>query len=319
MNPFMKNLSYHFIFFIAILSSSCKEFIEPPITDKTIQVNAPANNYQSTSFSVNFWWDKVDDALTYRLQIVTPGFANAGALITDTLIKGDKITLNLNPGDYQWRLRAENGATQTAYSTPQNFTVLFSTIKEQKVQLSLPGNNYSTNQGNLSFTWASLYGATKYRLQIDTNNFADETKLVYNQVTPALQVNFALSKDQFYQWRVRAENDTDQAQWSAVNLFTYDHTPPAAVSLTTPLNNQLATSPVALQWNQPATSVKYKLYMFREDGTTPYNTTFPMLLTTNTYSLTQGIYGERIYWKVTATDAMGNEGAASELRSFVVQ
>ena len=320
MNP-IKTCRFYSLLAISIITMlySCKDFIEPSITDQQVHINAPANGYQSTSYTVNFWWDTVEDALTYRLQIVTPEFQNTGALITDTLIKGNKFSFNLTPGSYQWRVKAENGSSQTVYSSTQSFSVAFSSIRQQKVQLGAPGNNLLTNQSSLSFSWGSLYGATKYRLQIDTNNFADENKVVLNQTTPALQTNFTLPKDQSYQWRIRAENDTAQAQWSSINTFTYDHTPPDVVSLTSPLNNQSVSSLVLIQWAPSAGTVKYKLLVFKDDGTTPYNNNFPMVLNTTSYTLTQGNFGERIYWKLSAIDGAGNESQSSIVRSFLIQ
>jgi hypothetical protein len=308
-----------YVLSIAIMLSSCKEFIEPSITDQQIHVNAPANGYQSHSYTVNFWWDMLDDALFYRLQIVTPDFQNTGALVTDTLIKGNKLSFNLTPGNYQWRIRAENGSTATSYSSPQSLSVVFSSIKQQKVQLGSPSNNLLTNQSSIALNWGSLYGATKYRLQVDTNNFVDENKIVFTQLTPALQGNFALPKDKIYQWRVRAENDTAQAQWSSINTFTYDHTPPEVVTLIFPTNNQSVSLPTNLQWTPSAATVRYRLFVYKDDGTTLYGSNFPMLLTTNSYSFTQGTLGERLYWKVSAIDAAGNESQSSALRSYVLQ
>ena len=320
MKPILKRIyPLFFVLSNAAWLCSCKEFIEPSITEQQVHLNAPANNYQSTSYTVNFWWDTVEDALSYRLQVVTPDFQNTVALITDTLIKGNKFSFNLTPGTYQWRLRAENGSTQTAYSGTQSFSVLFSSIKQQKVQLGAPANNLLTSQGSLAFSWGSLYGATKYRLQIDTNNFTDENKVVLNQITPSLQSNFVLPKDQLYQWRVRAENDTAQANWSTINTFTYDHTPPEVVNLAAPANSQSITLPVTLQWLSATSAVKYRLYLYKDDSTTAFNSSFPMLLTTSSYTLTQGNFGERIFWKVSALDAAGNESQASAVRSFVLQ
>jgi uncharacterized protein YegP (UPF0339 family) len=308
-----------FFLSVALWLSSCKEFIEPSITSREVQPNAPANNFQSTSYTVNFWWNEVEDALQYRLQIVTPEFSSPSALVLDTLVKGDKFSCNLSPGNYEWRVRAENGSTQTAYSAPRPFTVVFSSIKAQKVQLVSPLNNTLSNQGSTTFSWGSLYGATQYRLQVDTNNFADEGKLVFNQTTPALQFNYSLSKDQSYQWRIRAENDTAQSQWSSINNFTYDHTPPAIVSLTAPTADQTVSLPVSLQWAQSNSAVKYRLYVYRGDSNTLFSSSFPMLINTISYTLTQGNLGDRIYWKLTAIDAAGNESAASTLRSFILQ
>jgi len=62
----------------------------------------------------------------------------------------------------------------------------------------------------------SLFGATQYRFEIDTNNFANKNALLSNQVIPGQQLNFTFPQDQSYQWRVRAENNTVQSRWSAI-------------------------------------------------------------------------------------------------------
>ncbi|WP_158829362.1 hypothetical protein [Mucilaginibacter lacusdianchii] len=238
----------------------------------------------------------------------------------DTLVKGDKFSTTLSPGNYTWRIRAENGSTETAYSEPRSFTVVFSSIKNQKVQILAPTNNLLTNQSSITFSWGNLYGATRYQLQADTNGFADESKLVVNQTTPAQQFSYSLNKDQNYQWRIRAENDTAQSQWSTINTFTFDHTPPAVVSLTAPTADQSVSLPVNLQWAASSTAVKYRLYLYKGDSNTAFGNSFPMLLNTTSYTLTQGAsLGDRIYWKLTALDAAGNESAPSTIRSFVLQ
>ncbi|MFI5161251.1 MAG: hypothetical protein ACHQHN_08230 [Sphingobacteriales bacterium] len=298
---------------------SCDDIIEPSIIKSQVILEAPASQYQSTSYTVNFWWDQVDHALSYRLQVVNPSFAAPGNLVLDTVIKSNKFTYNLSPGGFQWRVLAQNGSSQTAFTSPRNLTVLASSIKQQTVQLVAPGNNYLTNQSTIVFQWGSLYGATKYHFQIDTNNFANPAAIVADQLIPGQQITFTFPKDQVYQWRVRAENDTAQAQWSSINSITYDHTPPAQVTLKAPANGQTISSPVSLQWNASGSAVKYKLYIFKADSTTIYNQSFPAQLTTTSYSFTMGSSGDKVYWKVTALDAAGNESTASTLRSFVLQ
>jgi hypothetical protein len=164
-----------------------------------------------------------------------------------------------------------------------------------------------------------LYGATRFRLQIDTANFTDTAKLVYNQATPGLSLKFSLTKDASYQWRVRAENDTASSLWSAVNSFTYDHTPPAKPSLTSPAKGATVSLPVNLQWGAVNGAARYKLYVMKSDSVTTYNNTFPMPLSANSYSFNLGAFNERIYWRITAIDAAGNESQGSELRNFTVQ
>ncbi|MBS1520719.1 MAG: hypothetical protein JST50_06980 [Bacteroidetes bacterium] len=304
---------------IGALFSSCDAIIEPSISKKTVQPEAPSDQYQSTSYTINFWWDEVDNALSYHLQVVTASFTNPGNLVLDTIVKKNTFAFNLNPGNYQWWVLAQNGSSQTAYSTPRSFTVAVGSIKQQAVQLSSPTNNQITNQVNIVFQWSSLYGATKYQLEIDTNNFVNESDAVYNQVIPGQQFNFTFPKDQVYQWRVRAQNDTAQSQWSAISVVTYDHTPPAVVTLTSPADATTLPLPVSLQWNTVTGAAKYKLYVYKSDATTLYSSNFPMVLTTNSYSFNQGNSDDKVYWMVTAVDAAGNESAASTQRSFVLQ
>lgn len=315
------NLLPYFVlgFFITGWLSSCKDIIEPDISKQAVVLNAPGNNYQSTTYNVNFWWNDIDDALKYHLQVVSPRFDSIGSLVLDTVVKSTKFAINLEPGSYEWHVRAENGSYQTPYSPSRSFSVLQSSIKSQKVQLSGPSNNTLTNKSTTTFSWGSLYGATKYQLEIDTNNFIDEANVVYNQTIPGQQFNFTFPKDQTYQWRVMAQNDTAKAQWSVINNITYDHTPPGKVSLLSPANNQLISMPVSLQWGSSGTATKYRLYVLKSDSTTIYNNTFPLTTTSTSYSFNSGISGERIYWKVTAVDAAGNESVFSDLRSFILQ
>jgi hypothetical protein len=308
------------IFFSGImLLSSCDEIIEPSISKQQVQLEAPADQYMSTSYTINFWWDGVDHALSYHLQVVTPTFAAPGNLVLDTIVKNNKFSFTLNPGSYQWRVMAANGSSQTPFSAPRGLTVLAGSIKQQSVQLTLPANNFITSQGTVVFQWGSLYGATAYQFELDTNNFVNESSLVSNQVIPGQQISFNFPKDQVYQWRVKAKNDTAQAQWSAVYLLTYDHTPPAQVTLAAPADGTTVSLPVALQWNAITGAAKYKLYVYKSDGVTLYDSTFPMILNTASYSFNMGSSGNKIFWTVTAVDAAGNESPAGTPSSFVVQ
>jgi hypothetical protein len=304
---------------LCFLFSACKDFIEPSINNRQVTLQAPAEGYQSTKYALNFWWDEVQDALSYRLQIVSNNFNAPGRLIIDTLITSHTFTFNIDPGDYQWRVSAANGSTATSYSQNRSFSVLYSSIKQQSVQLKTPANELITNKALTTFQWSSLYGATKYHIQIDTNNFANESALVYSQTVPGLQVNFSLPKDMTYQWRVMAENDTAQARWSGIKQLTYDHTPPGLVTLTAPINRQAVTGPVNLQWQAVPDVAKYRLYVLKSDSTSTYNATYPIILTTTNYSFSAALNGERIYWKVSAIDAAGNEGNAGLPRSFTVR
>ncbi len=61
---FMLKPYLFYIFFAYIVAlTSCDAIIEPSISKKQVQLEAPATQYQSSSFTINFWWDEVEHAL----------------------------------------------------------------------------------------------------------------------------------------------------------------------------------------------------------------------------------------------------------------
>lgn len=313
----MKLLSTFTVAFVFLLSG-CKEFIEPSIAKRNVIQLAPANGSESSQYSQTFWWEPVEDALKYRLQVVSPDFDKTSRLILDTLVSVNKFSYTLDPGNYEWRVRAENGSSQTSYARAA-FFIYASSIKTQQVQLQLPANNTLTNQSLNTFSWLKLFGADQYILQIDTNNFVNETKLFVNETIPGQEFSVNFDRDKLYKWRVKAKNDTAESKWSVIQNITFDKTPPAAVVLSAPANNENIAKPVTLRWNSTATATKYQLYAYKTESRTPYSAKFPVTLTTTTFSFTEGSSGEKIYWEVRALDEAGNVGAYSELRSFVIQ
>lgn len=302
---------------LVLLSTGCKEFIEPSIEKKNTVLLAPSNGTESNVYSQTFWWEELDNALQYRLQVVTPDFKNTSRLILDTVITASKFSYTLDPGNYEWRVRAENGSSQTPYSKAA-FVINPSSIEQQQVQLQSPANNLVTNQSSAVFKWLKLFGADKYQLQIDTANFEDDAVLFFNKSTPNLEFNVTLTRDKVYRWRVKAINATVESKWSSIQSLTLDTKPPGIVFLTSPINDQVVSKNVTLKWEALAEAKKYQLYIFKSDGTSAYGS-FPIIITTSTYSFTEGKSGEKLFWQVRAIDEAGNFGAFSELRSFLIQ
>lgn len=302
---------------LVLLSTGCKEFIEPSIEKKNTVLLAPSNGTETNVYNQTFWWEELDNALQYRLQVVMPDFNNTSKLVLDTIITTSKFSYTLEPGNYEWRVRAENGSSQTPYSKAA-FVINPSSIEQQQVQLQSPANNFVTNQSSAVFKWLKLFGADKYQLQIDTANFEDETVLFFNKSTPNQEFNVTLTRDKVYRWRVKAVNATVESKWSVIQNLTLDKTPPGIVFLTSPTNEQVVTKNVSLKWEALAEAKKYQLYIFKSDGTSSYGS-FPIIITTSTYSFTEGKSGEKLFWQVRAIDEAGNFGAFSELRSFLIQ
>ncbi|MAB49221.1 MAG: hypothetical protein CMC05_11385 [Flavobacteriaceae bacterium] len=106
-----------------ILLVSCEEIIEVvDISNENVVVLAPTDTSTLTITDINFSWEAVEDAEQYKLQIATPNFESANQIVLDTTITTTNFNQDLELGNYEWRVRAENSDYQTAYST-QSFTI----------------------------------------------------------------------------------------------------------------------------------------------------------------------------------------------------
>ncbi|RZJ76972.1 MAG: hypothetical protein EOO45_00380 [Flavobacterium sp.] len=304
--------------FLILAIGACSEFIEHSLAERHVVLLSPSNRIETSVYQQVFWWEAIDDALFYRLQVVTPSFDSAAALVLDTLVKTDKFIFTLDPGHYQWRVRAENGSSRTAYAT-HAFVVHPSSLKEQSLRLNSPSTGLLTNQPDIMFSWPKLFGATSYRLQVDTNNFVDESKMLLNVLLDTQTYIFSPATEGNYQFRIRAENATENSKWSMAGLLTFDSTPPTKVNLEFPSNSSTASSPVGLKWTTERDATGYQLYVYKSDSVSILNNTFPLRLSGNSYAFSFGDSGEKLIWRVRAVDKAGNLGAYSDYRSFFIQ
>lgn len=306
------------IIFTIPLLWSCSEFIEPSIEHRNITILAPADKIETNSYQQTFWWNPLTDALAYRLQVVSPNFDSVSKLIIDTLIKNEKFVYTLDPGKYQWRVRGENGSSVSNFS--YRFLEIFpSSLTDQIMQVTSPLNGIYTSNQSLKFEWLRLFGAKNYRLQLDANNFQDENKMALNITTDNLTFLHNLLEEGTYQYRIRAENTTENSIWSNVGTFTYDVTGPVAVIIKAPVEKQQVSQPVRLIWDKVADAISYEIFIYKSDRQTLYHKNYPLRLNSTEHSFNLGEVGETIAWRVRAYDRTGNAGAYSEFRTFIIQ
>ena len=107
---------------------ACDDIIEvEDISERTVTLVAPTDGAILSSGTINFDWESVEDAESYRIQIATPNFELPLQIVADSTLADSTATnttfsINLNAGAYQWRVRAQNSDYHTNYTT-QSFTV----------------------------------------------------------------------------------------------------------------------------------------------------------------------------------------------------
>ena len=299
-------------------ATGCSEFIETPINDDRVELLSPGAHAEAATYTIQFLWEPLDYALNYRLQVASPNFTNTGLFYADTLVEKPTFATTLAPGKYQWRVKAVNGISETAYTT-RSFTIHEADLTKQTVLLEGPATYTVVADSPITLRWQELFSALSYRLQIDTLGFAGASKhFVVDQPVEGLQFTFNPPAEDDYQWRVRAERDTIHSNWSIVRNFTFDKTPPIAPTLVAPTNGAQVNRPILLKWGKVADAASYRVYVYKGDSTI-YDATFPVTQTDTTYRLDAGTRRDRILWRVQAVDRAGNAGVYSAWGSFIIR
>lgn len=106
-----------------ILFVSCSQAIEKPLENEEVVLTAPVNGLQTNLQTHTFVWEELNGAVSYKIQIVSPRFDSIARFVTDSLVKQNKITFQLGPGEYQWRVKAVNNSSSSKYSAARNLRI----------------------------------------------------------------------------------------------------------------------------------------------------------------------------------------------------
>lgn len=319
----MKKLSYTIIVLLCIFAYSCKDIIEEDLSEQTVIINAPPNNYVTESITQTFWWNKLEGAQKYNLQIVSPSFSSVETLVLDTNVSGDKYTYTLNPGNYEWRIKAYNASSETAYTT---YTITIDStadLSSQQVVLISPVNQLATNSITITFQWYHLYNAVDYRFEIRTPDWNGD--LVINPMITEHDTLTLTLAEGFYVWGVQAQNSTSSSPFSSRSLVV-DTTSPGIPVLLLPADDAvindstLTNSNILFNWQRgtnTGSAIWDSLYV-GTDSTFSGGLIISAYLsdTSYTYSFSNG---NDYYWKVRSIDDAGNYGGYSVIRKFTYE
>ena len=100
---------------ILFLVMGCRDVFEKDISEKEVELIAPADSVETTHATLTFVWEERDCATGYRLVVVSPSFDRIELYVLDTLVEGNQYTYTLEPGRYEWGVRPENSAYEGIY------------------------------------------------------------------------------------------------------------------------------------------------------------------------------------------------------------
>jgi hypothetical protein len=108
---------------VILLLSSCEKAIERALDGQKVILLAPANNTVTTDTLQTFYWETMTGAATYQLQVVSPRFDSIARLIEDTIVNRNRFIVDMPQGNFQWRVRAFNNSSNSAYSDTFRVTI----------------------------------------------------------------------------------------------------------------------------------------------------------------------------------------------------
>ncbi|MEI6091624.1 MAG: T9SS type A sorting domain-containing protein [bacterium] len=248
---------------------------------------SPKNGNYNIPLDVALVWKKVELAKSYRIQIYNSSKIISDVIITDTNFiynKYDPMT------QYDWRVQAINGLDSSYWSDMWNFT----TGKYNPQYLITPANDTINIPIDCKFEWKENSANSKYHLQISKK--ADFSNFIYD--TTVAETFFNSNGLDFlnkYFWRVRAEFETDQSEWSSVWKFT---TLMDSVNLKTPVDlSKLINIPTAFSWEAGIYKKDYRLQISEAyNFTTLKNDT--LISKTANADVKNLNYWQKYFWRV---------------------
>lgn len=211
------------LIFIFSFFYSCDVVFEKDISNNSVELISPSQKARLQDSIVNFYWNSVEDARKYRIQIANPNFYNAKSVLIDTILEKTSFQQVLKNGTYQWRAYAFNSEYQTDFTT-HDFTVQLedtnANISNKKILLIAPSNQVKIEKGVISFNWESIKEASNYTFQIAYPTFENSVQLLIDTVITNTNIKKELPTGDF-QWRVRANNENYQTQFTTNDLTIF--------------------------------------------------------------------------------------------------
>lgn len=193
--------------------SSIWQFKSVPFP-QTPQLLTPANAMVLAKDSITLAWRQSTPNITaYQIEVKL----DTTTLVVESLITDTTLALSmLKPlAWHTWRVRAQNTSGWSAWSSRWSFRYL---PIPTTVELTLPADTARLHVDSVRLAWLkSSAEVTNYHLEVTLGD-----SIVYSDssLTVLTKAITGLTKDNAYQWRVRAKNQSGWSMWSNRRSFT---------------------------------------------------------------------------------------------------
>ena len=284
----------------SVLSANSNEISVTTAALPAAPVAIAATNVSTTGFTAN--WNAVSGVTGYRLDVSADNFTTLVAGFSDKTVTttNDAVTGLISGTAYKYRVRAVN-----ANGTSANSNVIDVTTAATP---AAPVATAATSVTNVGFTanWNAVTGATGYRLDVSTDNFATFITGFNNKtVSTTSDVVTGLTAATAYKYRVRAVN----ANGTSVNSNVIDVT---TLATPRPPDAPVATAAISISqtgftanWNAVTGATGYRLDVSADNFAT-FVTGFGDKSVSGTNDAVTGLAATTAYkYRVRAVNANG--------------
>ncbi len=318
----MMKLRTNILILLFFIVTGCQLIFEADISEETVTLLAPYDSLVTTNATQTFWWENVDNAEGYNLQIVSPDWDAIEELILDSNISSNKFEVTLDPGTYAWGVSAYTSFSETPYTVRVVIVDTSSNLSDQTVVLNTPSDNFSTNDTTIDFTWYTLDAAESYLFDIRYDDW-DGSSVVPQEITTIAATSLIIDEEGVYVWGVKAVNDNSTSSFSKRTIYV-DLTAPGKPSITVPASSgdTLSIDDVTIEWTRPKASiasVSDSLFVSTDSSFSDDEDEIILVTADTVYTIDEDEVSEGEYYcRVRSFDAAGNIGEVSATRKFYV-
>ena len=238
------------------------------LVNESVVLLSPTNQLKTTDNNISFWWESIDIAPYYNLQVVTPNFNSPQSMLLDTTLTQNSFSLSLIAGNYEWRVCALDSISQTEY-IKRNFTIIKDpNFEDETVRLLAPKDKLNTTSETITFWWDKIDKAESYNLQVVKPKFDSIEELILDTLTNEDSYTLDIIPGE-YEWRVCAINSSEQkTQYSTRSLFidNENNLQNEDVILIAPTNNlRTSTKTLTFWWEEIDQATSYVLQIVSPD------------------------------------------------------
>ncbi len=272
---------------------------------------SPASGATNVSITPHISWQAVTGATSYNFIYgyyaghtpVVVGTINTTATSVDTfhLMQGST---------YLWKIVPKNGADTASGCSVNTFT----TASIPNCSGKPTPVDGATAVSSYTLSWASVSGATDYKLYYGTTSNLSGVKYISTDGTTSFKAT--LNAGIQYFWKVVPVNSIGDATGCTIWSFTTSSgNAPSCASTSVPADASTGVTSYVLSWAAVTGATSYNIYL---SSTTTLPATATANVTTNTYtaSLSSGI---TYSWKVVPVNGSGSASGCSTYCPLLLQ